>query len=63
MLMVMMQMVELKPILTKSIFFSRVDIEIRKAATGRGDDYTTGCLLHYAYFDKNFKLIAADVSK
>ena len=24
--------------------------EIRKIATGRGDDYTTGCLLDYQYF-------------
>ena len=22
---------------------------IRKIATGKGDDYTTGCLLHYNY--------------
>ena len=26
---------------------------IRKIATGRGDDYTTGCLLDYNYF-KNY---------
>ena len=24
--------------------------EIRKTSTGRGDDYTTGCLLDYEYF-------------
>ena len=24
--------------------------DIRKIATGTGDDYTTGCLLHYFYF-------------
>ena len=23
---------------------------IRKIATGQGDGYTTGCLLHYIYF-------------
>ena len=38
-------------------------IEVRKTATGQGDDYTIGCLLHYSYFDKNCKLIAADRSK
>ena len=38
-------------------------IKVRKTATGQGDDYTTGCLLHYSYFDKNCKLIAADCSK
>ena len=26
--------------------------EIRKIATGKGDDYTTGCLLDYQYFRK-----------
>ena len=39
-----------------------MDIEIRKAATGQGDDYTAGCLLDYGYFDKNYKLTAADVA-
>ena len=28
-----------------------------------GDDYTTGCLLDYAYFKDNYKLIAIDLSK
>ena len=27
--------------------------EIRKISTGQGDDYTTGCLLDFAYFGKN----------
>ena len=26
---------------------------IRKIATGQGDDYTTGCLLDYPYFKEN----------
>ena len=34
--------------------------EIRKISTGQGDDYTTGCLLDFAYFEKNYRLIAAD---
>ena len=37
--------------------------EIRKKSTGQGDDYTTGCLLDFAYFKKNYRLIAADLSK
>ena len=37
--------------------------EVRKISTGRGDDYTTGCLLDFAYFEKNYRLIAADLSK
>ena len=28
---------------------------IRKIATGKGDDYTTGCLLDYPYFKENYK--------
>ena len=37
--------------------------EIRKISTGQGDDSTTGCLLDFAYFEKNYRLIAADLSK
>ena len=36
---------------------------IRKVATGQGDDYTTGCLLDYSYFKENYKMIAIDLSK
>ena len=36
---------------------------IRKPATGQGDDYTTGCLLNYAYFRDNSKKIAIGLSK
>ena len=31
---------------------------VRKIATGQGDDYTTGCLLDYAYFRDIYKVIA-----
>ena len=27
--------------------------EVRKISTGQGDDYTAGCLLDFAYFEKN----------
>ena len=37
--------------------------EVRKVSTGQGDDCTTGCLLDFAYFLKNYRLIAADLSK
>ena len=37
--------------------------EIRKISTGQGDDYTTGCLLDFAYFEKDYRLIAVDLSK
>ena len=36
---------------------------IRKIATGKGDDYTTVCLLDYPYFKDNYKMIAIDLSK
>ena len=36
--------------------------EIRKVSTGQGDDYTTGCLLNFAYFLKKNPIKAADLS-
>ena len=36
---------------------------IRKIATGRGDDYTTGSLLDYTYFKKYYKMILVDLNK
>ena len=37
--------------------------EVRKVSTGQGDDYTAGCLLDYAYFKDNYRLMAVDLSK
>ena len=37
--------------------------EIRKISTGQGDNYTAGCLLDFAYFENDFRLITADLSK
>ena len=36
---------------------------IRKIATGQGDDYTTDCLLDYPYFKNHYKMITIDLSK
>ena len=36
---------------------------IRKIATGQGDDYTTGCLLDHSYFADTYKMTAVDLSK
>ena len=36
---------------------------IRKIATGQGDDCASGCLLDYPYFKENYKMIAVDLSK
>ena len=46
------------------IKYSKVTYEkIRKVATGKGDDYTTGCLLDYPYFRDSYKMIAVDLSR
>ena len=37
--------------------------EVRNVSTGHSDDYTTGCLLDYAYFKDTYRLIAVDLSK
>ena len=36
---------------------------MRKISTRQRDDYTTGCLLDFVYFEKNYRLTAADLSK
>ena len=36
---------------------------IRKIATGKGNDYTTGCLLDHPYFKENYKMTAIDLSR
>ena len=35
---------------------------IQKILTGQGDDYATGCLVGYGYFNKYYKMIAIDLS-
>ena len=37
--------------------------EVRKISNGKGDDYTTWCLLDYEYFKDNYRLIAVDLNK
>ena len=37
--------------------------EVRKISTRKGDDYTTGCLLDFAYLKKNYKITVADLIK
>ena len=36
---------------------------IRKIATGQGDDYKTGCLLDYPHFKNHYKMTAIDLRK
>ena len=43
---------------------SKVTYEnIRKIATGKGDDYTTGCFLDYPYLKDSSKMIDVDLRK
>ena len=37
--------------------------ELLKLTTGKGKDYTTGCLLDYNYFKKHYSIISYDLSK
>ena len=37
--------------------------ELKKVMIGKGEDYTTGSLLDYNYFNKHYKLVAVDLSK
>ena len=48
-----------QPVKNKKITYDN----IRKIATGHGDDYTTGCMLDYPYFIETYKMIAVDISK
>ena len=41
----------------------RQNDEIRKIATGKGDNYATGCLLDYKYFKDFYQLVVIDLSK
>ena len=34
--------------------------ELKKVMIGKGEDYTTGCLLDYNYFKEHYKLVAVD---
>ena len=37
--------------------------ELKNVMIGKGEDYTTGSLLDFNYFDKHYKLVAVDLSK
>ena len=37
--------------------------DIRKTASGQGDDYTTGCLLDYPYFKNHYKMMPMHLNK
>ena len=37
--------------------------ELKKVMIGTGEDYTTGSLLDYNYFNKHYKVVTVDLSK
>ena len=53
----------------KNFFDQQININlktyenIRRIATGQGEDETTGCLLDYSYFSNLYKMNAIDLSK
>ena len=42
---------------------NKITYENRKFATGKGDDFTTGCLLDYSYFADTYEIVVVDLSK
>ena len=57
-------MIDGKYVFNQSVKNDKITFEnIKKIATGRGNDYTTGCLLDYLYFKDNCKMIAIDLRK
>ena len=47
----------------ENVFDIRTYDNIQKIATGHWDDYTTGCLLDYAYLKNYYKMIAIHLTK
>ena len=53
----------------KTFFISQLKViwetydNIWKISNGEGNDCTTGCLLHFNYFNKYYKMITIDLSK
>ena len=37
--------------------------KIKRLITGKGENYTTGCLLDYDYIENHYRLIALDLSR
>ena len=57
-------MIDRKNFFDKPVKNNKVTYEnVRKIATGQGDDYTTGYLLDYIYFKNDYKIIAVDLRK
>ena len=44
-------------------FSFKTNVNIRKIAIGKGDNYASGCLWDYSYFKENHKIIEIDLPK
>ena len=38
-------------------------VNIKEIAAGEGDDFATGCVLDYRYFNEYYQLTAVDLTK
>ena len=47
----------------RNFYDNPIERELKKVMIGKGEDYTTGSLLDFNYFDKHYKLVAVDLSK
>ena len=57
-------MIDEKNCLDQPVKNNKVTYEtVRKIASGKGYDYTSGCLLDYIYFKNHQKMIVVDLSK
>ena len=54
-------MINGKNVYNKPIYYDlKRQEEIRKLATGQGEDYATKCFLDYNYIKNHYKIIAVD---
>ena len=56
-------MIDGKKFFDQPVKNNKITNENRKIAAAQEDDYTTSCLLDYAYFKDYYKMIVIDLSK
>ena len=61
------QIITILRLMVETFMINQLTIQLNNVmkliSTGQSDDYTTGCLLDYSYFRKNYRIITADLSK
>ena len=59
-----MKIVDYNVLIDGRNFYDRsMKMKVMQIATGKGDNFTTRCLLDYQYFKDHYQLIAIDLSK